>query len=115
MELEHKQPTNLKECDKIDWCSYCEYGDRNGNTDIDNCERRREFIRAERKKNPKDTYIAYHWFNVRTIGELKEALTLVADEVEIDIDLRYVENLTKRTREMQYQIPRKPRNPETLK
>lgn len=62
-----------------------------------------------------DKYLKYMWFNVRTVGELREAITLMQDDTKIDIDLRFVENLTKRTRELQYNVPYEPRNPETLK
>jgi hypothetical protein len=39
-------------------------------------------------------YLTYEWFNPKTIGELKESLRLLPDNVKIDaLELRLLKNL----------------------
>lgn len=44
-------------------------------------------------------YLEYQWFKVKTVGELKESLKLVPDDMEIgSLELRLITNLdSKRT------------------
>ena len=60
-----------------------------------------------------DEILAAMWYNVRTIRDLKRSLSLIPDDTKIDIDLRLVINTTKNTKEIQYNHPTEPRNPET--
>lgn len=109
-------PKNLKECNEVDWCDRCRFGDEN--VTPTNCERRLNFLQKEVSKIKTDSnkthednkYLAYMWFNVRTVGQLREAMTLMTDDTKIDIDLRMVENLHKKTKELQFREPKEPRD-----
>jgi len=111
-------PKNLEECNEVKRCTDCEYGHLTGIHPY-NCDIRLDFVKQRineiKSIHKEDKYLAYKWFNVKTVGELRESMKLMDNDIEIDIDLRFVENLTTGKKEVQYNHPHKPRNPETLK
>lgn len=52
--------------------------------------------------NKKDRHLVYKWFNVQTVGELKESLKLLSDETKIDVDLRLIKSMKSNKGELQF-------------